>query len=97
MEKSMTDASRPVLVTTAHKGVFAGLVPADADLTQKTIALKSARMAIYWGTTKGVMQLCDTGPTGSSKISAPADIPVLHDVTGVFAITEAAWSKWVAA
>ncbi len=90
-------AGRPVLVTTAHRGVFAGLIPADADLTQKTLALKSARMAIYWGTTKGLMQLADTGPTGTSKISAPADIPVLHDVTGVFAITDAAWAKWVAA
>jgi len=88
---------RPYLVTTVHRGVFAGLIPADADLTQKTLALKSARMAISWGTTKGVMQLCDTGPTGSSRISAPADIPVLHDVTGVFAITDAAWAKWMAA
>lgn len=87
---------KPVLVTTAHKGVFAGLVPEDADLSAKTLALKDARMAIYWGTTRGVMELAHTGPTPSSRISLPADIPVLHDVTAVFAITPEAWAKWAA-
>ena len=92
----MTDAAemRAVLVTTKHRGVFAGLVPQDQDIAAPTMALKQARMAIYWGTTKGLMQLCATGPTGSSKISAPADIPALHDITAVFAITPEAWTKW---
>ncbi|XBQ15834.1 MAG: hypothetical protein ABL308_12855 [Oceanicaulis sp.] len=88
---------KPVMVTTKHRGVFAGLVPDDADLAQPTLALKSARMAIKFGTTRGVQQLAESGPTGNSKISAPADIPVLHDVTAVFAVTEAAWAKWEAA
>jgi hypothetical protein len=90
-------ALRPVLITTAHRGVFAGLIPASQDLTAKAMPLKSAKMAIYWGTTKGVMELCDTGPTGTSKISAPADIPCLHDITAIFSITPAAWAKWEAA
>ena len=94
----MTDtALKPVLVTTAHRGVFAGLVPADIDLTERTMALKGARMAIYWGTTKGVLELAETGPTPNSRISARADIPVLHDVTSVTDITPAAWAKWEAA
>lgn len=88
---------RPVLVTTAHRGVFAALVPQDQDLSATTMALKGARMAIYWGTTKGLMQLCATGPTDKSRISAPADIPVLHDITAVFDITPEAWAKWQAA
>lgn len=88
---------RPVLVTTAHRGVFAGLIEKDQDITAKSLPLKQAKMAIYWGTTKGVMQLAETGPTGSSKISAPADIPALHDITAIFDITEAAWAKWEAA
>ncbi|CAN5339282.1 hypothetical protein BH10PSE12_BH10PSE12_03090 [soil metagenome] len=83
-----------VLVTTAHRGVFAGEVPDDQDLSAKALALKGARMAIYWGTTKGVMQLCETGPTSSSKISAVADIPMLHDITAIFAISPEAWAKW---
>lgn len=90
----MTASFRPVLVTTAYRGVFAGLIPADQDLTAKSMPLKSAKMAIYWGTTKGAMQLCATGPTSSSKISAPADIPMLHDITGIFDITPEAWTAW---
>lgn len=85
----------PVLVTTKHRGVFAGLVPEDQDITARTMALKSARMAIYWGTTRGVMQLAGTGPTATSKISAPADIPALHDITAIFSITAEAWQKWL--
>lgn len=85
---------KPVLVTTAHRGVFAGLVADDMDLSLKSFPLKGAKMAIYWGTTAGVMQLCATGPTPTSKISAPADIPMLHDVTAIFDITPEAWVKW---
>jgi len=85
---------KPVMVTTKHRGVFAGLVPEDADLTAPTLSLKEARMAIRFGTTKGVLQLAETGPTCNSKISAPADIPVLHDITAVFAVTPSAWEKW---
>lgn len=95
----MTDTTDmiPVLVTTQHRGVFAGLVPPDQDLDARTMALKAAKMAIYWGTKRGVMELCETGPTASSRISAPADIPALHDITAIFRITPEAWEKWLAA
>lgn len=91
-----TENLKPILVTTKHRGVFAGLVPEDSDLSASTLSLKDARMAIRWGTTKGVMQLAETGPTSNSLISATADIPVLHDVTSVFVITPKAWEKWSA-
>ena len=89
--------TKAVLVTTQHRGVFAGLVPADQDMTARTMALSAAKMAIYWGTTKGVMQLAETGPTSKSRISAAADIPALHDVTAIFTITDKAWAKWLEA
>lgn len=85
---------QPVLVTTKHRGVFCGLIADDQNLAATSLPLKQARMAIYWGTTKGVMELAETGPTKNSKISAPADIPMLHDVTAVIAVTEEAWQKW---
>lgn len=88
---------KSILVTTEHRGVFGGLVPDDQDLSAKTMALKDARMAIYWGTSKGVMELADTGPTSKSRISAPADIPVLHGITAVFEIKDDAWKKWTSA
>lgn len=88
---------KTIMVTTEHRGVFAGLVPDDQDMTARTMALKDARMAIYWGTTKGVHELANTGPTDKSRISAPADIPALHDITAVFTVTDAAWEQWTSA
>jgi len=84
---------RPFLVTTEHRGVFAGLVDPDT-INQPTLRVHKAKMAIYWGTTRGVMELAETGPTAKSKISAPADIPVLHSVTAVFEISAEAWAAW---
>lgn len=85
-----------IIVTTQHRGVWFAQAEDGADLTPKTlINLKNCRMAIYWGTTKGLQELAETGPTSSSKISAPADIPVLHDVTAVFSVTDKAAEKWL--
>ena len=88
---------RPVLVTTEHRGVFAGLIEDDQDLSARSLPLKSAKMAIYWGTTRGMMELCKDGPNSKSKISLAADIPMLHAVTAIFDIEPAAWAKWQAA
>lgn len=85
---------KPVLITTQHRGVFAGLVPNDQDMTARSMPLQSARMAIYWGTEHGVMQLAETGPTESSRISATADIEMLNDITAIFTVTDEAWEKW---
>ena len=85
-----------ILVTTKHRGVFFGLVSKATDLTGKTLALKDARMAIYWGTKKGVAQLAQTGPTETSRIGAKADIPCLHDITAVWRVTDEARDIWEA-
>lgn len=85
--------SRPVIVCTSHRGVFFGHAEdTDGDI----IHLKGAKMAICWGTTRGVMELANTGPTSSSKISLPADIEV-RGVTAVFEVTAVAAAKWEAA
>ena len=85
------------LITTQHRGVFAGEIADEQDLSAKAMPVRAARMAIRFGTTKGLMQLAETGPTVDSRISAPADIPMLHDITAVFAITDEAWAKWQSA
>lgn len=91
----MSNLLKSILVTTEHRGVFYAEVSPEMDLTKTTLTdLKNCRMAVRFGTTKGVMQLCQTGPTPNSKISSPADIDVLHKVTGVFAITPEAASAW---
>jgi len=88
---------KPVLITTQHRGVFAGLIPSDQDINAKSMPLMAAKMAIYWGTKHGLMQLCETGPTSASKISAVADIAALHDITAVFDISPEAWELWLSA
>ena len=85
---------KPVLITTKHRGVFFGHIDLDQDIQGLSMPLKGAKMAIYWGTTKGVMELAETGPTAKSKISSAADIDILHDITAIFSVTEAAAKKW---
>jgi hypothetical protein len=88
-----TKKERPVIICTEHRGVFFGYA---ADTKGDTIHLRGARMAIYFGTTKGVMELAETGPTSKSKISARADIE-LRKVTAVFEVAADAVKKWEAA
>ena len=83
-------SERPVIVCTEHRGVFFGYA---TDTSGDVVHLRSARMAIYFGTSKGVMQLAETGPTDSSKISARADIEVRR-VTAVLEVTEPATKAW---
>jgi len=85
---------KQVLITTAHRGVFAGEIADDQDLSAKSMPLQNAKMAIYWGTTRGVMELASVGPNSKSKISLPANIPMLNDITAIFEITPFAWAKW---
>lgn len=85
-----------VLITTKHRGVWFARINASQVLTNTTLTnLKDCRMAIYWGTDKGVQQLAETGPTEKSRISAKADIAVLHDVTAVFTVTDKAAEVWM--
>lgn len=91
-KKAAAPKLRPVIVCTEFKGVFYGLA---GDTSGDVIHLKGARMAMYWGTTKGVMELAQTGPTTKSKISASADIEV-RKITSVFEVTPEARVKWEA-
>lgn len=89
---------KAVLICTQHRGVFYGEVEPDTDLTQRMLTnIENCRMAIYWGTTNGVMQLAETVPTEKSKIGAPATVEVLHDITAVFLVNDEAREKWISA
>lgn len=88
-----TNNERPVIVCTELRGVFFGYMTGGIA---ETVKLRRARMAIQWGTSKGVMELAETGPTKSSKISARADIEV-NKLTAVFEVTPEACAKWEAA
>lgn len=90
---------RPVIICTdsSRRGIFFGYIDdaqTDTDIISTGIvSLSGAKMAIVWGTERGVMQLAATGPTKESRISAPADA-LLNGVTAVFAVTPEAEEKW---
>jgi len=88
-----TSSPRPVIVCTEFRGVFFGYA---SETSGDRIQLTKARMAIYWGTTRGVMQLAETGPTNTSRISARADMEA-RKVTAVIEVSEAATAAWEAA
>ena len=81
---------RAVIICTEYRGVFFGYAE---DTTKDVIHLRAAIMAIYWGTTKGVMELAHTGPTDKTKTSSPADIEI-RKITSVFEVTKEAEESW---
>lgn len=86
---------RYTLVTTVHRGVFAGRVLA-VDGT--TVTLADARCAIYWSEAmKGVWGLAATGPDKGCRIGAAVPELMLHSVTGMAPCTDAAVAAWQAA
>jgi hypothetical protein len=83
-----------VVVTTAHRGVFFGYTD---DETGETIALRAARLCVYWSQdVRGFMGLAANGPTESCKIGPPADIR-LRNITSVLSVSPAAVTAWEAA
>jgi len=87
---------RPVLVTTAHRGVFFGYAPAGYR-DAKTIKLRNARNCLYWSSdVKGFMGLASDGPTDNCRIGPATDI-ILQDVTSVSEVSASAVKKWEAA
>lgn len=87
-------SGRPVLVTTAHRGVFFGY----ASKTEgETIKLSRARNCIYWSDdVKGFIGLASTGPTASCRIGPAADIE-LRNITSVVEVSAAATQAWESA
>ena len=82
---------RPVLVTTAHRGVFFGYA---ADTEGETIELKRARLCVYWSADcRGFMGLASDGPTKGCKIGPAADI-TLRSITAVVEVTPEAVKAW---
>lgn len=81
-----------LLVTTEHKGVFAGY---GVPTTNKVIRLEQAQMCVYWSSdVHGVIGLASTGPTSDCKIGPPAPAITLQGVTSVMECSKDAEAKW---
>lgn len=91
MAKDKNNSERPVLVTTAHRGVFFGYTE---DTEGAIIKLRAARCCIYWPTSnKGFLGLATFGPMSGSRIGPAADLE-LRDITSVAACTPEAVAAW---
>lgn len=85
------NSERPVLVTTAHRGVFFGYTH---ETEGAIIKLRSARNCLYWPTEqKGFLGLAAVGPVKGTRIGPAADIE-LRDITSVAACTPEAVIAW---
>lgn len=81
-----------VLVTTKHRGVFAGYL--EQDSAPASLVLSRARCAIKFGTERGFLQLASTGPTKNSRIGDEAPSVTLYDITSITETTPEAEAKW---
>lgn len=88
--------TRPVIITTERRGVFYGQLK-SYDEKARVAVLVGAVMAIQWGTTDGLFQLCSSGPTSSSKLSSKipgeARLELCECVLDVSAKAEDAWQR----
>ncbi len=81
----------PVIVTTAHRGVFFGYA---AKTDGETIKLSRARNCRYWSADMGgFMGLASLGPSTDCKIGPRADIE-LRNITAVLKVEPDAVKRW---
>ena len=82
----------PLVVTTAHRGVFFGFAKPTEN---KTIRLRDAQMCVYWSAdVKGVLGLASKGPSSSCRIGPPVPFITLQDITSITEASEEAAKAW---
>lgn len=80
------------VITTQHRGVFAGYITYP---NSKTLTVRGMRNCLYWPRNVGGFEgLAVTGPNSGTKIGPAADATV-HDVTCVLRSTPEAEKAWV--
>lgn len=94
MATAKSKAPRPVIVTTEHRGVFFGYA---TDTSGSEIHMTNVRMPIKFGTTRGLLELSDTGPTHKSLVSARAERMEIRKITAVIDVAPEAVKAWEAA
>ena len=83
-----------VIVCTAVKGVFAGvLLERDGDKA----TLGDARYCVYWHeSVHGMPGLANKGPNAKCRISPSAETVEIFGVTAILAMTDEAAAAWAA-
>lgn len=84
-----------VLVTTEHRGVFAGYVNGTWKPEDTVIELTEAQMCVYWSADiGGVLGLAASGPSKQCRISPAVPKMTLQAVTSVTECTDVAVEAW---
>ena len=82
----------PLLITTAHKGVFFGY---GVETTEKQITLEKVRMCIYWSAdVRGCHGLAVNGPSKNCKIGPAVPVMTIQDITSISQCTPEAAAAW---
>ena len=90
-----TKSKRFVVVTTEHRGVFGGFLPASEDDNSKTLTLTECQICVYWSAdVKGVLGLAATGPSKDCRVSPAVPKMTLQGVTSVMDCTAEAAKAW---
>lgn len=91
----MSEAA-PVVVTTAHRGVFFGYLNGQ-DRSAKTVDLAEAQMCLYWSAdVRGVLGLASSGPSKQCRVGPAVSKITLQDVTAIVDVTPEAEAAWKA-
>jgi hypothetical protein len=90
----MSETQQPVLVTTAHRGVFFGYLVGVPSKAQ--VVIDKARNVTYWdASVRSFLGLASQGPSSKCRVSAAAGAAsTLYDITGVFVCTPKAVDKF---
>ena len=81
-----------VVVTTTHRGVFAGRFVSRAG---DEITLTDARVCVYWSATvRGFIGLAVTGPLSGSRVSLAAKKLTLPGITSIIECSPEATKQW---
>jgi hypothetical protein len=91
-----TDDFQFVVVTTYHKGVFAGYIPNVLEATlQPYIWLYNSQNVLYWDEDmRGYLGLAGDGPDAKCKVSRPAPGTGLKNITSVVLCSKRAEAAW---
>jgi hypothetical protein len=98
--KHMTEGkTRPVVVTTEHRGVFFGFAPAGEislhPADAKSLTLTDAQMCVYWSEdVKGILGLAAGGPTVRCRVTRRVGRITITEVTSVIDATGEAVKAW---
>lgn len=89
-----SEVGMPVLVTTAHRGVFFGFVKVLLN-TENVIVLTQVQMAVMWSQAmKGVFGLASIGPDKGCRIGGAVPELTLVGVTAVAPCTPEAVKRF---